>query len=129
MKRRTSKEILAESFRVVAERKNIDRITIRDITENCGYSRGVFYNYFTDKYDLIDWIYKIPVTEAVEESERFTIGYSGEKTVLVKNLFSKFVKFCAMRMSTLVRRISMQWGNPGQMAGLNLLSWMMEKVY
>lgn len=43
LKRKTSKGILAESFREVAERKNIDRITVKDITENCGYSPATFY--------------------------------------------------------------------------------------
>ena len=57
MKRKTSKEILAESFREVAERKNIDKITVRDITENCGYSPATFYRQFKDKYDLIAWDY------------------------------------------------------------------------
>lgn len=57
MKRKTSKEILAESFREVAERKNIDKITVRDITENCGYSPATFYRQFRDKYDLIAWDY------------------------------------------------------------------------
>lgn len=57
MKRKTAKEILAESFREVAERKNIDKITVRDITENCGYSSATFYRQFRDKYDLIAWDY------------------------------------------------------------------------
>ena len=45
MKRKTSKEILAESFREVSERKPIDKITIRDITEDCGYSPATFYRH------------------------------------------------------------------------------------
>lgn len=55
MKRKTAKEILAESFREVAESKNIDRITIQDIVDNCGYSPATFYRNFKDKYDLIAW--------------------------------------------------------------------------
>ena len=57
VKRKTTKELLAESFREVAERKNIDKITVRDITENCGYSPATFYRQFKDKYDLIAWDY------------------------------------------------------------------------
>ncbi len=56
-KRKTAKEILAESFREVAGQKDIDRITVRDITENCGYSPATFYRQFKDKYDLISWDY------------------------------------------------------------------------
>ena len=57
MKRKTAREILAESFREVAETKPIDKITIRDIVDNCGYSPATFYRQFSDKYDLIAWDY------------------------------------------------------------------------
>lgn len=57
MKRKTAKEILAESFREIAEAKPIDRITVKDVTENCGYSTATFYRQFRDKYDLIAWAY------------------------------------------------------------------------
>ena len=57
MKRKTAKELLAESFRELAGQKSIDKITIQDITENCGYSTATFYRQFKDKYDLIAWDY------------------------------------------------------------------------
>ena len=57
MKRKTAKEILAESFREVAEHRPIDKITIQEIVDNCGYSPATFYRQFRDKYDLIAWDY------------------------------------------------------------------------
>ena len=57
MKRKTAKEILSDSFRELAETKSVDKITVRDITENCGYSPATFYRQFKDKYDLVEWIY------------------------------------------------------------------------
>ncbi len=57
MKRKTTKEILAESFQELAANKRIDKITITEITSNCGMSQPTFYNHFKDKYDLIVWIY------------------------------------------------------------------------
>lgn len=57
MKRLTAKEILAESFRELAQKMPIDRITVRDITANCGYSQATFYRQYRDKYDLIAWSY------------------------------------------------------------------------
>jgi AcrR family transcriptional regulator len=50
--RKTTKEILAESFLELAETKRIDKITITEITDNCGMSQPTFYNHFKDKYDL-----------------------------------------------------------------------------
>ena len=57
LKRKTTKEILAESFQELAAQKRIDKITITEITDNCGMSQPTFYNHFKDKYDLIVWIY------------------------------------------------------------------------
>ncbi|MBQ9604125.1 MAG: TetR/AcrR family transcriptional regulator C-terminal domain-containing protein [Firmicutes bacterium] len=57
MKRKTTKELLAESFLELAQKKRIDKITITDITNNCCMSQSTFYNHFKDKYDMIVWIY------------------------------------------------------------------------
>ena len=57
MKRKTAKEILAESFRELAGTKPVDAITVQDIAKNCGYSPATFYRQFRDKYDLIAWAY------------------------------------------------------------------------
>ncbi len=72
MKRKTAKEILAESFRELAETKNIDKITVKDIVENCGYSPATFYRNYKDKYDLIAWYY----TEKIFEIQR-RVGKDG----------------------------------------------------
>lgn len=57
MRRATAKEILAGSFREIAREKNVDRITVKDITDRSGYSTATFYRQFQDKYDLIAWDY------------------------------------------------------------------------
>lgn len=63
MKRKTTKELLAESFQELAETKPIDKITVKDITDNCGYSSATFYRQFKDKYDLIAWQYSRGIEE------------------------------------------------------------------
>lgn len=65
MKRKTTKELLADSFLELAQTKRIDKITITDITDNCGMSQSTFYNHFKDKYDLIVWIYTSRVSEVM----------------------------------------------------------------
>ena len=57
MKRKTTKEILAESFRELAESKSVDKVTVQEIVDNCEYSTATFYRHFKDKYDLIAWDY------------------------------------------------------------------------
>ncbi|MCR5732816.1 MAG: TetR/AcrR family transcriptional regulator [Sphaerochaetaceae bacterium] len=69
MKRKTTKDILVESFREVAEKQAIDKITIKDIVDNCEYSSATFYRHFRDKYDLIAWAYRQDMERIVERFE------------------------------------------------------------
>ena len=57
MKRKTTKEILAESLRELAHNKSVEKITVKEITDNCQLSTTTFYRLFKDKYDLILWDY------------------------------------------------------------------------
>lgn len=66
MKRKTAKEILTASFQELAATKSIDKITIQDIVDNCGYSPATFYRHFKDKYDLIAWEHTRAVAEIVD---------------------------------------------------------------
>lgn len=71
MKRKTTKEILAESFRELAENRPVDKITIQEIVDNCDYSPATFYRHFKDKYDLIAWDY---VRKSSEIMDRVGVG-------------------------------------------------------
>ncbi len=57
MKRKTTKEILAESLQELAQKKSIEKITVKEIADNCAFSTTTFYRLFHDKYDLIMWDY------------------------------------------------------------------------
>jgi AcrR family transcriptional regulator len=70
MKRKTAKEILADSFRELMEQKQADKITIRDITANCGYSTATFYRQFKNKYSLIAWDYARRYKEVMSRSSK-----------------------------------------------------------
>ncbi|MBR1696429.1 MAG: TetR/AcrR family transcriptional regulator C-terminal domain-containing protein [Selenomonas sp.] len=56
---KTTKEILAESIQVLAALKSVEKITIKEITQNCGMTSTTFYNHFSDKYELLAWIYNV----------------------------------------------------------------------
>ena len=68
MKRKTAKEILTASFQELAAGKSIDKITIQEIVDNCGYSTATFYRNFKDKYDLIAWEHTRSVAEIVDQT-------------------------------------------------------------
>ncbi len=80
MKRKTAREILADAFTEVAERKDVDKITVRDITENCGYSTATFYRHFKDKYDLIVWAHTQSVAKIMDQIGKN--GYTWRQTLL-----------------------------------------------
>ncbi len=50
----TSKEQIQASFRRLIFAKSLDKITVRDIVEDCGLTRNTFYYYYEDIYDLFD---------------------------------------------------------------------------
>ena len=68
MKRKTAKEILTASFQELAAVKRVDKITIQEIVDNCGYSPATFYRNFKDKYDLIAWEHAGAVAEIVGQT-------------------------------------------------------------
>jgi AcrR family transcriptional regulator len=46
---------LDSALRTLLERKPLDQIHIREVTELCGIRRQSFYYHFTDVYQLFDW--------------------------------------------------------------------------
>ena len=52
----TRKAIMDSCLRLLEERP-VDKITVKDIVEDCGINRNTFYYHFHDKYHLIAWIF------------------------------------------------------------------------
>ena len=50
-----TKQALEASLKRLMLKKPLDKITIRDLTEDCGISRMAFYYHFKDIYDLVEW--------------------------------------------------------------------------
>lgn len=51
-----TKKAIKESFLMLLDKKPIDQITIRDITDSCGISRNTFYYHYTDLPTLVEEI-------------------------------------------------------------------------
>ena len=47
-----TRQKLIDAFWELLEKKNLNRITIKEITDLAGYNRGTFYQFFTDIYAL-----------------------------------------------------------------------------
>ena len=50
-----TKAALEESLKRLLLKKPLDKITITDITTDCGIRRMAFYYHFKDIYDLVEW--------------------------------------------------------------------------
>lgn len=50
-----TKNALADSLKALLELHPVDKITISDITDDCGVNRMTFYYHFQDIYDLLEW--------------------------------------------------------------------------
>lgn len=51
----TTKYALEASLKKLLTDKPLDKITINDLTTDCGISRMSFYYHFKDIYDLVEW--------------------------------------------------------------------------
>ncbi|MCR4704501.1 MAG: TetR/AcrR family transcriptional regulator C-terminal domain-containing protein [Lachnospiraceae bacterium] len=59
--RTNTKERLVASFKKLAKHQPIDKMTIREITDDAGVLRSTFYRHFQDKYQLLEHIYRSEV--------------------------------------------------------------------
>ncbi len=50
-----TKKALEESLKKLLLQKPLNKITVSDITEDCGINRMTFYYHFKDIYDLVEW--------------------------------------------------------------------------
>ncbi len=47
---------MARALRTLIVKDGFEKITISDITQECGIHRQTFYYHFQDKYELLDWL-------------------------------------------------------------------------
>ncbi|HHX59166.1 MAG TPA: hypothetical protein GX707_00250, partial [Epulopiscium sp.] len=62
------KELLAKSFLDLAKSRPLDKIVIKDITNHCSMTRESFYYHFSDRYELMFWIYEEQIKNMIEDS-------------------------------------------------------------
>jgi probable dihydroxyacetone kinase regulator len=58
-----TKRAIADSLKELTRSKTFDKISVKDITENCGINRQTFYYHFEDKFKLLEWIYENDLLE------------------------------------------------------------------
>ncbi len=54
----STKEALGNALKKMLAVKPIDKITVKDLVEECGVNRQTFYYHFDDVYDLLEWVFE-----------------------------------------------------------------------
>ena len=73
---------MAEAVSRLLETRTLDKITIKDITDECGLTRNTFYYHFHDIYELLRWLFEQKTDEIVKEYSREDNWEGGLKKVL-----------------------------------------------
>lgn len=61
-----TKNAIIASFYKLLEQKSFEKITVKDIVEDCGINRKTFYYYFADIYDLTEQILRLEITRFLD---------------------------------------------------------------
>ena len=62
------KNLIADTFMSLSLKKNIDKITVKDLVEACSISRQTFYYHFQDILQVIEWNVEQNVQKALTRS-------------------------------------------------------------
>ena len=73
----TTKHALEASLKKILLHKPLDKITINDITADCGISRMSFYYHFKDIYDLVEWICVEDGKRALQDKKTYDTWQEG----------------------------------------------------
>lgn len=96
-----TKKALAASITKLLQKDSLDKITIKDITDECGVTRNTFYYHFRDIYDLCSWIFIEQAEEIVntykndsswEEGFRAGLNYLYENKKMVYHVYRSISK-------------------------------------
>ena len=96
-----TKEALAAAMKKMLAVKPIDKITVKDLVEECGVNRQTFYYHFDDVYDLMEWVFEqdadrvLPseigtdiVSERWRECVRIYFRYLSDNRSMVLNIYN-----------------------------------------
>lgn len=60
----------------------MNKITIKDIVDDCGVNRQTFYYHFQDVYDLVDWIFHHDFERLLKDYSDYTNWHQGCRRIL-----------------------------------------------
>ncbi|MDE7341073.1 MAG: TetR family transcriptional regulator C-terminal domain-containing protein [Lachnospiraceae bacterium] len=76
-----TKYALEASLKKLLLQKPLDKVTINDLTSDCGISRMAFYYHFKDIYDLVEWICLEDATRALQGKKTYDNWQDGLRQI------------------------------------------------
>lgn len=79
-----TKALLGQKFKELLVKKSFDKITIKMITDAAGVIRPTFYNYFQDKYEVMEWLLWEDVFKSATELVKMNMARSALEMIFKK---------------------------------------------
>lgn len=79
-----TKALLGQKFKELVVKKSFDKITIKMITDEAGVIRPTFYNYFQDKYEVMEWLLWEDIFKSATELVKMNMGRSALEMIFKK---------------------------------------------
>lgn len=92
-----TKHLLCESLKRKMATKTLNKISIREIVEDCGISRQTFYYYFQDIYDLLKWMFEQEALSLLREHADMLTWQDGMLQLLYYLEKNRAVVLCAIK--------------------------------
>jgi len=87
----TTKRALAASLKNMLVKKTLDKITVKDIVDDCNLNRQTFYYHFHDTYDLLEWLYLDETKDILDKLQEkkyvLLLNYILENKSLILNTY------------------------------------------
>lgn len=78
----TTKRALAASLKSLLTNRTLDKITVKEITDDCGVNRQTFYYHFQDIYDLLEWIFLDDADRLLSGKKSYDTWQEGLRQIL-----------------------------------------------
>ena len=99
-----TKALLGQKFKELVVKKSFDKITIKMITDEAGVIRPTFYNYFRDKYEVMEWLLWEDVFSSATELVKMNMARSALEMIFKKIAADKEYYLSLIHISEPTRR-------------------------
>ncbi len=94
-----TKKALAKSLKELMKSIPLNKISVKEIVNNCGLNRQTFYYHFQDIYNLLEWIYETEAVESISQYRSYNTWTDGFQMIF--NYIESNRRFCMNTLNSL----------------------------